>query len=92
MHTLLDESDVDGAWQAVHDHDCSVSTRMAAEQRIEHKKAGDYRASAQLLRDLRELHARAGTTAEFQRYLDGLRDRHRRKTRLLVELDRAGLR
>lgn len=112
VHTLLDESDVDGAWQGVHDHGCSASTRMAAacrraethpadavpvyrtaaEQRIEHKKVGDYRGAAQLLRDLRELHARADTAAEFQRYLDDLRDRHRRETRLLTELDRAGLR
>lgn len=112
VQTLLEESDVDGAWRALQDHDCSPSTRMAAARRraeshpadavpvyraaadqiIEHKNAGSYRSAAKLLRDLRDLHARTGDTAGFHRYLDDLRDRHRRKTRLLTELNRAGLR
>jgi tetratricopeptide (TPR) repeat protein len=112
VRTLLDESDVDGAWQVVREYECSPSTRIAAaqrrgqthpadavpfyqeaaEQRIEHKNPGSYRSAAQLLRDLRNLHGRTGDTAEFQRYLGGLRERHRRKTRLLAELNQAGLR
>lgn len=112
VQTLLTESDVEGAWQLLDEHDCFPSTRMAvakrraqthpadavpiyrmaAEQFIEDKSAGSYRSAAQLLRDLRDLHARAGTPAEFQRYLTDLRERHRRKTRLTIELDRAELR
>lgn len=112
VRTLLDESDADGAWQVVQEHDCSPSTRItaaqrrgethpadavpiyqeAAEQRIEHKNPGSYRSAAQLLRELRDLHGRTGDTAGFQRYLGDLRERHRRKTRLLAELNQAGLR
>ncbi|MQA13382.1 MAG: hypothetical protein GEV09_04180 [Pseudonocardiaceae bacterium] len=112
VHALLDEDDVDGAWQALHDHDCASSTwltaaprraathpgdtipvyRHAVEEQIDHKKANAYRAAADSVRVLRDLHSRCGTPQEFRDYLDQLRERHRRKTRLLAELDKAGLR
>lgn len=112
VHALLDEDDVDAAWQALHDHDCASSTwlaaaprraatnpgdtipvyRRAVEEQIGHKKANSYRAAADTIRVLRDLHARCGTPQEFRGYLDQLRERHRRKTRLLAELDNAGLR
>ncbi|HEU0088669.1 MAG TPA: hypothetical protein VFQ77_13660 [Pseudonocardiaceae bacterium] len=75
-----------------HPADAIPVYRTAAEQLIASKNAGCYRSAARLLGDLRDLHARTGATAAFQQYLDGLRERHRRKTRLLAELNHAGLR
>lgn len=112
VHTLLfDESDVEGAWQAMQDYKCSSEVQvriarhrgethpadavpvyqMAAEKYIEEKKPRSYRAAARLLRDLRDLHTRAGTSDEFQQYLNGLRAQHRRKARLFEELKGVGL-
>ncbi len=61
----------------------------AVDEHIEQKKPGADRAAAGLVRELRELHTRAGTPAEFQHYLDRLRQQHRRRPRPFNEIEEA---
>jgi hypothetical protein len=56
------------------------------------KKAGEYDRAIELLEDLRDLAARAGTGDELARRVGELRERHRTKTALIARLNRAGLR
>jgi hypothetical protein len=51
-----------------------------------------YREAVELLGELLALSRRCGREDEFGEFVAGLRERHRRKTALLDELDRAGLR
>ncbi|MGH3905418.1 MAG: SWIM zinc finger family protein [Pseudonocardiaceae bacterium] len=107
-YALLDESDVEGAWQVVLDHQCSSNVQMytarlrghthpaevlpvfyaAVDEYIEQKKPSVYRTVADLVREVRDLHTRAGTPAEFQHYLDRLRAQYPRKTKLFEEIEK----
>jgi uncharacterized Zn finger protein len=59
------------------------------EDLIDRKNKSGYADAARLLKDLRDLHRRAGT--DFTGYLADLKEVHRRKTTFLAELTRAGL-
>ena len=61
-----------------------------AEELIGHKTKAAYAEAAELVRDLRTLHKRAGQ--DFTPALRDITERHRRKTSFLAEFDRAGLR
>lgn len=58
---------------------------------IEKKQPGPYDTAVTLLKDLREVHDRAGTPEEFVRRLHGLREQHRGKSSLMRRLTDAGL-
>ncbi|MEV6589911.1 hypothetical protein [Streptomyces acidicola] len=58
---------------------------------IGQKQPGPYNAAVTLLRDLREVHDRAGTPEEFARRLRELREQHRGKSSLMRRLTDAGL-
>ncbi|CAG6392302.1 hypothetical protein NMG29_25700 [Streptomyces cocklensis] len=58
---------------------------------IGQKQSGPYDAAVALLKDLREVHDRAGTPEEFARRLQPLRDQHRGKPSLMRRLTDAGL-
>jgi hypothetical protein len=58
---------------------------------IEKKQPGPYDAAVTLLKDLREVHDRAGTPEEFTRRLDDLREQHRGKPSLIRRLTNADL-
>jgi uncharacterized Zn finger protein len=62
----------------------------AVEAAIDQKNRSAYAEAARLLIDLKAIHERAG--ADFTSYLTDLTTTHRRKTTLLAELARAGLR
>ncbi|MCX4882580.1 MULTISPECIES: hypothetical protein [unclassified Streptomyces] len=55
------------------------------------KQAGPYDTAVTLLKDLREVHDRAGTPEEFTRRLDNLREQHRGKPSLMRRLTDADL-
>ncbi|MFE9922139.1 hypothetical protein ACFYQA_11265 [Streptomyces sp. NPDC005774] len=58
---------------------------------IGQKQPGPYDAAVTLLKDLREVHDRAGTYEEFARRLHDLRDQHRGKSSLMRRFTDAGL-
>jgi hypothetical protein len=58
---------------------------------IRKKQPGPYDTAVTLLKDLREVHDRAGTPEEFTRRLDNLREQHRGKPSLMRRLTDAGL-
>ncbi|MCX4590269.1 hypothetical protein OG819_10990 [Streptomyces sp. NBC_01549] len=58
---------------------------------IGQKQPGPYDTAVTLLKDLREIHDRAGTPEEFTRRLDDLREQHRGKPSLMRRLTDAGL-
>lgn len=58
---------------------------------IGQKQPGPYDAAVTLLKDLREVHDRAGTPEEFTRRLHDLREQHRGKSSLMRRLTNAGL-
>jgi len=58
---------------------------------IAEKKPGPYDAAVTLLADLREVHARADTTPDFQGHVGTLRETHRGKPSLMRRFDDAGL-
>ncbi|MBT2403451.1 MULTISPECIES: hypothetical protein [unclassified Streptomyces] len=58
---------------------------------IGQKQPGPYNAAVTLLKDLREVHDRAGTPEEFARRLHDLREQHRGKPSLMRRLTDAGL-
>lgn len=58
---------------------------------IGQKQPGPYDNAVTLLKDLREVHDRAGTPEEFARRLHDLRDQHRAKSSLMRRLTNAGL-
>ncbi|WP_416985107.1 hypothetical protein [Streptomyces sp. T028] len=58
---------------------------------IGQKQPGPYDTAVTLLKDLREIHDRAGTPEEFTRRLDNLREQHRGKPSLMRRLTDAGL-
>ncbi|WP_406354353.1 hypothetical protein [Streptomyces sp. NBC_00658] len=58
---------------------------------IGQKQPGPYDAAVTLLKDLREVHDRAGTPEEFARRLHDLREQHRGKPSLMRRLTDAGL-
>ncbi|MFF3400330.1 hypothetical protein ACFYW6_17580 [Streptomyces sp. NPDC002659] len=58
---------------------------------IGQKQPGPYDAAVTLLKDLREVHDRAGTAEEFARRLHDLREQHRGKSSLMRRLPDAGL-
>ncbi|MFC5953173.1 hypothetical protein ACFP51_01305 [Streptomyces pratens] len=58
---------------------------------IGQKQPGPYDAAVTLLKDLREVHDRAGTYEEFGRRLHDLRDQHRGKSALMRRFTDAGL-
>lgn len=58
---------------------------------IGQKQPGPYDTAVTLLKDLREVHDRAGTPEEFTRRLDNLREQHRGKPSLMRRLTDAGL-
>jgi uncharacterized Zn finger protein len=106
---LLAAADIDGAWAAATEHQCSpdlfftVAARRAethpadaiplfaaqAEDLIDRKNKSAYADATNLIKQVRDLHRRAGM--DFAGYLAELKDRHRRKNTLLAELARAGL-
>ncbi|WP_338896810.1 hypothetical protein WBG99_15105 [Streptomyces sp. TG1A-60] len=55
------------------------------------KQPGPYDTAVALLKDLREIHDRAGTPGEFARRLHDLREQHRGKSSLMRRLTDAGL-
>ncbi|MER5432846.1 hypothetical protein [Streptomyces sp. NPDC002588] len=55
------------------------------------KQPGPYDTAVTLLKDLREIHDRAGTPEEFTRHLHDLREQHRGKPSLMRRLTDAGL-
>jgi ABC-type Zn uptake system ZnuABC Zn-binding protein ZnuA len=55
------------------------------------KQPGPYATAVTLLKDLREIHDRAGTPGEFARRLHDLREQHRGKSSLMRRLTDAGL-
>ena len=55
------------------------------------KKAAEYDRAVGLLKDLRDLAARAGGTDAFARRMGELRNRHRNKSALTRKLNAAGL-
>ncbi|GAA5158586.1 hypothetical protein GCM10023214_19950 [Amycolatopsis dongchuanensis] len=63
--------------------------RLYVEELIAQKDVSCYQQAVRVLKELRALHRRAGTADEFPPYLGRLLDRHRRKTRLLVEIRNA---
>ncbi|KAA9166826.1 hypothetical protein FPZ12_001100 [Amycolatopsis acidicola] len=63
--------------------------RLYVEELIEQKDSTCYREAALALRQLRVLHRDAETPGEFTEYLAELVEKHKRKTRLLVELRNA---
>jgi hypothetical protein len=58
---------------------------------IGQKQPGPYDAAVTLLKDLREVHDRAGTPEEFARRLHDLREQHRGKSSLMRRFTNAGL-
>jgi len=58
---------------------------------IDTKKPKDYDTAVVLLRDLRDVSARAGTSAEFTRRMGQLHQQHQRKPSLIDRMRRAGL-
>jgi hypothetical protein len=58
---------------------------------IGQKQPGPYDAAVTLLKDLREVHDRAGTPEEFDRRLHDLREQHRGKSSLMRRFTDAGL-
>ncbi|MDW4909437.1 hypothetical protein RB628_29875, partial [Streptomyces sp. ADMS] len=58
---------------------------------IGQKQPGPYDNAVTLLKDLREVHDRAGTPEEFVRRLHALREQHRGKSSLMRRLTNAGL-
>ncbi|MET7354190.1 hypothetical protein [Streptomyces mirabilis] len=58
---------------------------------IGQKQPGPYDAAVTLLKDLREVHDRAGTPEEFTRRLHDLREQHRGKSSLMRRLTDACL-
>jgi hypothetical protein len=58
---------------------------------IDTKKPKDYDTAIVLLRDLRDVSARAGTSAEFTRRMGQLHQQHQRKPSLIDRMHRAGL-
>jgi hypothetical protein len=58
---------------------------------IGHKQPGPYDAAVTLLKDLRDVHDRAGTPEEFTRRLNNLHQQHRNKPSLMRRLADAGL-
>ncbi|GFH39155.1 hypothetical protein [Streptomyces pacificus] len=62
-----------------------------ADHLIGQKRPGPYDTAVTLLKDLREVHDRAGTPEEFQRRLDDLGERHRGKPSFMQRLTDAGL-
>ncbi|MEW2489822.1 hypothetical protein [Streptomyces sp. NPDC048411] len=58
---------------------------------IAQKKPAQYDIAVTLLKDLREIHARAGTSAEFHQRAAGLGETHRGKPALMRRFDDAGL-
>ncbi|CAM5494885.1 hypothetical protein [Streptomyces canus] len=58
---------------------------------IRKKQPRPYDTAVTLLKDLREVHDRAGTPEEFTRRLDNLREQHRGKPSLMRRLTDAGL-
>jgi hypothetical protein len=61
-------------------HECAQRTGRSA-----------YRDAVSLLRELRDASEKAGRPQEFHEFVAMLRERHRRKSALLDELDRAGV-
>ncbi|MFJ7593073.1 hypothetical protein ACIQZO_37995 [Streptomyces sp. NPDC097617] len=58
---------------------------------IGQKQPGPYNAAVTLLKDLREVHDRAGTPEDFARRLHDLREQHRGKPSLMRRLTDSGL-
>ncbi|MCX4458274.1 hypothetical protein OG585_37775 [Streptomyces sp. NBC_01340] len=58
---------------------------------IAEKKPGPYDTAVTLLTDLREIHARGGTSAAFEQRAGALREIHRGKPSLMRRFDAAGL-
>lgn len=69
--------------------DAIPAYRDHVDELIKSRDPAGYRQAALALRELRGLHRRAGTSAEFGRYLAGLLETHKRKTRLLIEIRNA---
>ncbi|MEV0409797.1 hypothetical protein AB0I68_03035 [Streptomyces sp. NPDC050448] len=61
------------------------------DQLIGEKKAGPYDIAVTLLTDLREIHARAGTSGDFEDRVGALRATHRGKPSLMRRFDAVGL-
>ncbi|MEN8653015.1 hypothetical protein ABCR94_21075 [Streptomyces sp. 21So2-11] len=61
------------------------------EELIGQKKPAPYDLAVTLLKDLREIHSRAGSRAEFDRRVGALREAHRQKPSLMDRFDGAGL-
>lgn len=69
-----------------HPQDAIPYLRRAVEQTLTAADRRAYRAAVRVLLDLRTLHARAGTPADFVAYVDALAHEHRRRPSLLDEL------
>ncbi len=62
-----------------------------AERTIAGRARASYQVAAGHLRRLRDLHLRLGEAADWQAYIDGLRQEHHRLRALQDELNKAGL-
>ena len=76
---------------STHPQDAIPYVRRAVEQSLTAADRRAYRAAVKVLLELRSLHARAGTPADFVAYVDALAEQHRRRPSLLDELRKAGL-
>ncbi|GHF58972.1 hypothetical protein FHX82_000385 [Amycolatopsis bartoniae] len=63
--------------------------RLYVEELIAQKDVSRYQEAVRVLKELRGLHRRTETPDEFTHYLADLLERHRRKTRLVVEIRNA---
>jgi hypothetical protein len=87
-----------GMWEALakasaksHPREAGDLYRDVVERDLVHANTRVYPQVAQNLVAMRKLYGTAGSAAEFDRYLDALREKYRRRTALLGELYRARL-
>ncbi|MFH5210695.1 SWIM zinc finger domain-containing protein [Antrihabitans sp. NCIMB 15449] len=87
-----------GMWEALakasaksHPREAGDLYRVEVERDLVHANTRVYPQVARNLVAMRKLYGAAGSAADFERYLDALRDKYRRRTSLLSELYRARL-